>query len=161
MTDINPIYSSYVMPTGKYDVVGFRLNVTNVFDGIIAALLVGAPVVMKLTIDYKVWVVCRQSNGSMRSPPISALRFSVRQHGGAFPNVGETPITNAALAQKNIAPFAMGISYSDTNLTKIVWKNFVTGSPYLFRLPDVGLNCLGLAVRAPENVSNNAACDSH
>jgi hypothetical protein len=33
-----------------------------------------------------------------------------------------------------------------------VWKNFVSGTPYLFRLPDVGLNRLGLVLRAPEGV---------
>ena len=38
VNDTNPIYDSDIMRHASYDVVGFRLNVQNVFNGIIAAL---------------------------------------------------------------------------------------------------------------------------
>jgi hypothetical protein len=39
VTATNPIYDSYIMRSAAYDVVGFRLNVQNVFNGIVAALV--------------------------------------------------------------------------------------------------------------------------
>src|SRR5258708_29003863 len=38
VTDKNPIYEQYFLKSGQYDVVGFRLNVQTVYDGIIAAV---------------------------------------------------------------------------------------------------------------------------
>src|SRR5439155_12881087 len=38
VTDANPIFEQYFLKSGQYDVVGFRLNVQTVYDGIIAAV---------------------------------------------------------------------------------------------------------------------------
>jgi hypothetical protein len=38
VNDVNPLYSQYFLKSGQYDVVGFRLNVQTVYDGIIAAI---------------------------------------------------------------------------------------------------------------------------
>jgi len=153
VTDTNPIYGSYIMRSGAYDVVGFRLNVQNVFNGIIAALLVGAPAGSTPTSPLQSLGGLSAEGWVLAQPAHLCAKILVRQHGGAFPTVGtDAPLTNAAVAQKNLAPFELSITDTDPNPTNIVWKNFVTGSPYLFRLPDVGVNRLGLVVRAPEDV---------
>ncbi len=146
VTDTNPIYQSYNIFGGSYDVVGFRLNVQNVFNGIIAALnqAVAKGEINLGGLTPEQWLT--------QSPAHLCAKVLIRQHGGAFPTVGDTPLTNPALAQKNLAPFPMGISDTDANPTNIVWQNFVAGTPYFLRLPDGGLSRLRFVLRASEDV---------
>jgi hypothetical protein len=152
VANTNPIYDVYNLFGAGYEVVGFRLNVQNVYNGIIAALVAQGPPGSGPTtpqanlggLTPEAWVTAQ--------PAHLCAKILIRQQGGAFPNVGDTPLTNAALAQKNLAPFELSITDTDQNPTNIVWKNFVTGTPYLFRLPDVGLSRLRFVLRAPEDV---------
>jgi hypothetical protein len=145
VTDTNPIYDSYIMRSASYDVVGFRLNVQNVFNGIIAALTqaVANNQINLGGLTPTQWV--------LQSPAHLCAKILIRPQGGAFPNVGDTPITNAALAQKNLAPFELTISDTDTNPTNIVWKTFVSGTPYFLKLPGGGLSRMGFVLRLPDD----------
>jgi hypothetical protein len=148
VTDTNPIYDSYIMRSASYDVVGFRLNVQNVFDGIVAALtLAVANNQINLGALTPAQWVLDQSTGAHL-----CAKIVIRPKGGAFPNVGDSPVTNAAVAQKNLAPFNLGITVSSTNPTNIMWKNFVTGTPYFLIRPKGGLGRLGFVLRVPDGV---------
>jgi hypothetical protein len=148
----NPLYDSYIMRSGAYDVVGFRLNVQNVFNGIIAALVAEGPPGSTPTTPLAVLGGLTAEQWVLAQPAHLCAKILIRSQGDAFPNVGDTPITNAALGQKNLAPFELSISDTDQNPTNIVWKNFVTGTPYFLRLPDGGLSRLRFALRLPDNV---------
>jgi hypothetical protein len=148
VTDTNPIYDSYIMRSASYDVVGFRLNVQNVFDGIVAALTqaVNNGQINLGALTPTQWVLDQSTGAHL------CAKIVIRPKGGAFPNVGDSPITNAAVAQKNLAPFNLGITVSSTNPTNIVWKNFVTGTPYFLIRPKGGLGRLGFVLRVPDGV---------
>lgn len=152
VTDTNPIYDVYNLFGAGYEVVGFRLNVQNVFNGIIAALVAQGPSGSGPTIPQPNLGGLTPEQWVTAQPAHLCAKILIRQHGAAFPSVGDTPVTNAALAQKNLAPFEIGISDTDSNPTNIVWKNFVTGTPYFLRLPDGGLSRLRFVLRAPEDV---------
>jgi hypothetical protein len=147
VNDTNPVYQSYIMRGGKYDVVGFRLNVQNVFNGIIAALTqaVANNQINLGGLTPTQWV--------LQSPAHLCAKLLIRPQGGAFPNVGDTPITNAALAQKNLAPFEATITDTDANPTNIIWKTFVSGTPYFLHLPGGGLSRMRFALRMPDGVA--------
>jgi len=146
VTDTNPIYDSYVMRSASYDVVGFRLNVQNVFNGIIAALnqAVANNQISLGGLTPTQWV--------LQAPAHLCAKILIRPQGGAFPNVGDTPVTTATLAQKNLAPFDLAITDTDANPTNIVWHNFITGTPFFLRLPDGGLSRLKFVMRLPDDL---------
>jgi hypothetical protein len=147
VTDTNPIFEQYFLKSATYDIVGFRLNVQTVFDGIIAALNqnqagTDGPVINLGGLTPDQWV--------HNQPAHLCAKVVIRQQGGAFPNVGDSPINNPHVAQKNLTPF--DINVHDTMVPNIVWKNFITGTPFLFRLPGAGRSRLSLEVpRLPED----------
>jgi type I restriction enzyme, S subunit len=64
----------------------------------------------------------------LAQPAHLCAKILIRPQGGAFPKYDvDTPITNAAVAQKNLMPFEMTINDTDPNPTNIIWKNFVSG----------------------------------
>lgn len=145
VTDTNPIYESYIMRSATYDVVGFRLNVQNVFNGIVAALTaaVSNNEINLGGLTPTQWV--------LQSPAHLCAKILIRPQGGVFPNVGDTPLTNNTLAQKNLAPFNLSINVTDPSPTNIVWKTFVTGTPFFLRLPGAGLSRLRFTLRVPQD----------
>lgn len=144
VTDSNPIYEQYFLKSAQYNIVGFRLNVQTAYDGIIAAVnqavMGGTLNLGGLTADE--WVHAQ--------PAHLCAKVVVRQHAGAFPNFGDTPINNKAVAQKNLAPFDINVQ-DDHIVPNIVWKNFVVGQPYFLRLPGAGLNRLSLETQLPRD----------
>ncbi len=152
VTDTNPIYDSFNVFGASYDVVGFRLNVQNVYNGIIAALVAQGPPGSTPTTPLAALGGLTAEQWVLAQPAHLCAKILIRQQGGAFPNVGDTPLSNPALAQKNLAPFETTIQDNDPNPTNIVWKNFVTGTPYLLRLPDGGLSRLRFVLRVPKDV---------
>jgi hypothetical protein len=147
INDDNPIFEQYFLKSATYDLVGFRLNVQTVYDGIIAALKQAVANGLNLgglTPDQ--WVHAQ--------PAHLCAKVVIRQQGGAFPNFGDSPINNAHLAQKNLAPFDINVQ-EVSPVPNIVWKNFIPGQPFFFRLPGVGRNQLRLEVpRLPEDAFN-------
>ena len=138
VTATNPIYDVYNLFKAGYEVVGFRLNVQNVYNGIIAALVAQGPPGSGPTTPQTNLGGLTPEQWVTAQPAHLCAKILIRQAGGAFPNVGDTPLTNAALAQKNLAPFELTITDTDPNPTNIVWKNFVTGTPYFLRTPRWG-----------------------
>jgi len=142
VTATNPIYEQYFLKSARYDVVGFRLNVQTVYDGIIAAInqavLGGTLNLGGLTADQ--WV-----HGQ---PAHLCAKVVIRQQGGVFPNFGDTPINNKALAQKNLAPFDINVQ-DDHLVPNINWKNFIVGQPFFLKLPGAGANRLSLETQLP------------
>ncbi len=144
VTAKNPIYEQYFLKSGQYDVVGFRLNVQTVYDGIIAAVnqaVSGGTLNLGgLTADE--WVHAQ--------PAHLCAKVVIRQHGGAFPNFGDTPINNKALAQKNLAPFDINVQ-DDHLVPNINWKNFIVGQPFFLKLPGAGANRLSIETQLPRD----------
>ena len=140
----NPIYEQYFLKSGRYDIVGFRLNVQTVYDGIVAAVNQavsdGTLNLGGLTADE--WVHAQ--------PAHLCAKVVIRQQGGAFPNFGDTPINNQALGQKNLAPFDINVQ-DDHLVPNIVWKNFIVGQPFFLRLPEAGANRLSLQTQLPSD----------
>lgn len=142
VNDKNGIYPQYFLNSGQYDVIGFRLNVQTVYDGIIAALnqaVANGLNLAGLTPDQ--WVKAK--------PAHLCSKVVVRLQGGNFPNLGDVPTSNARIAQKNLAPFDINISASTPD-PNINWKNFIVGQPLFLRLEGAGRNRIALEAKLPE-----------
>ena len=145
VNDKNGIYEQYFLRSGEYDVVGFRMNVQTVYNGIIAALndavtnnglnLAG------LTPDQ--WVHAQ--------PAHLCAKVVVREQGTSFPNFGLTPDQDARLAQKNLAPFDINLTATDPS-PNINWKNFIVGQPIFLRLRGAGKNKLTLVRKLQQDL---------
>jgi hypothetical protein len=139
LADPNGIFEQYFLHPGEYDVVGFRLNVQTVFNGIIAALdnaLVGNPNLLG-GVAPDVWV--------KQQPAHLCAKVVVRVQGDNFPTFGTTPDEDARIAQKNLAPFDMVITANDPN-PDINWKNFIVGQPLFLKIKGAGKNTLKFLV---------------
>lgn len=143
VNDKNGIYPQYFLNAGQYDVIGFRMNVQAVYDGIIAALnqaVANGLNLAGLTPDQ--WVKAQ--------PAHLCSKVVVRLQGGSFPNFGEVPTSNPRIAQKNLAPFDINLTASTPD-PNINWKNFILGQPLFLRLEGAGRNRLTLEAKLPEN----------
>src|SRR5262249_20732154 len=99
LNDTNGIYEQYFLFAGQYDVIGFRLNVQTVFNGIVAAI---TDAVNNNQIDLggqtaTQWV---HDNGAHLCAKVVA-----RLQGDSFPALGTSPEQDARIAQHNLAPF--------------------------------------------------------
>lgn len=143
VNDKNGIYPQYFLNSGQYDVIGFRLNVQTVYDGIIAALNQAVANGLNLAgLSPDQWVKAQ--------PAHLCSKVAVRLNGGSFPNLGDLPTSTAQVAQKNLAPFDINIAASTPD-PNINWKNFIAGQPLFLRLEGGGRNRLVLEARLPEN----------
>src|SRR5260370_34933234 len=142
VTATNPIYEQYFLKSGRYDIVGFRLNVQTVYDGIIAAInqAVAGGTLNLGGMSADQWVHSQ--------PAHLCAKVVIRQQGGVFPNFGDTPINNMALAQKNLAPFDINVQ-DDHLIPNITWKNFIVGQPFFLKLPGAGANRLSIETQLP------------
>jgi hypothetical protein len=138
----NSQYDQYLLRSGAYDVVGFRLNVQTVFDGIIAALN-SAVTNNQIDLGGKSahdWVIAQGAH--------LCAKVVVRQGTDSYPLVGAVPDSDARIAQKNLAPF--DVSITDTGAPNIIWQTFVSGQPFMLRLGDgEGRNTLILQAELP------------
>jgi len=141
----NGVYGVYFLRSGRYDVVGFRLNVQTVFDGLVAAVAASGMDLGGLTAAE--WVHAEGAH--------LCAKVLVRTENESWPALGDTPLTNRRLAQKNLAPFAADVSVvaPDPN---IIWKNFVMGDVIQFlrhasRFDDrLGMHRLTIRAELPE-----------
>jgi hypothetical protein len=139
LNDTNGIFEQYFLRAGAYDVVGFRLNVQTVFNGVIAALnnaLVSNPNLLG-GVAPDLWV--------KQQPAHLCSKVVVRVQGDNFPTFGTTPDQDARIAQKNLAPFDPTISATDPN-PNINWKNFIVGQPLFFLIKGAGKNTLKILI---------------
>lgn len=119
----NSIYEVYFAKPGLYDVVGFRLNVQTVFNGLAKAVEDSGMDLGGLTPTE--WLVAAQQGAHL------CVKVLVRTVDEAWPTMGDTPFTNRRMAQKNLAPFAIDLTITDPD-PNIVWKNFVIGDVLQF-----------------------------
>jgi len=117
----NGVYGVYFLKSGQYDVVGFRLNVQTVFDGLVAAVAASGMDLGGLTPAE--WIHAEGAH--------LCSKVLVRRTDESWPTLGDTPLTNRRLAQKNLAPFAVDVAVASPD-PNIVWKNFVVGDVIQF-----------------------------
>jgi hypothetical protein len=117
----NGVYELYSLKSGRYDVVGFRLNVQTVFNGLVKAIGESGMDLGGLTPTE--WVHAQGAH--------LCAKVVVRTVDEAWPTFGDTPFTNRRLGQKNLAPFAIDLTVTDPD-PNIVWRNFVMGDVFRF-----------------------------
>jgi hypothetical protein len=117
--DVNSIagaYEQYFLNAGRYDVVGFRLNVQTVFNGLVAAIDASGADLGGLTPQE--WVHAQGAH--------LCVKVLIRKASQSWPTLGSTPIMERRIAQKNLAPFAIDLSVTDPD-PAIHWENFMVG----------------------------------
>lgn len=142
VNDTNQIYEQYFLNSAQYDVVGFRLNVQTVYDGIAAAI---NQAVANGTFNLGGSTVDQWLHG-----PGAHLcaKVVIREQGGTFPVYGDNPVSNNKIAQRNIAPFDANVTELNPN-PNIKWYNFVMGQPFFLKLPGAGANRLTINADLP------------
>lgn len=110
------VYESYFLRAGGYDVVGFRLPVQAVFDGLVKA-------VAEADIDLggasaEQWV--------LNHPAHLCARVRVRHAGQSWPALSDPPASERRIAQKNLARFSVDLTVQDPE-PDIQWHNFLAG----------------------------------
>jgi hypothetical protein len=145
LNDINPIYEQYFLRTGQYDVVGFRLNVQTVFDGLVAAVHQAAIVDGTLNIGTSTpeqWI---------KSPPSHlCVKVVTRVQGDQFPAIDTSPEQDARIAQKNLVPF--DVTISDTGNPHIDWTTFIAGQSAALMIKNAGKNKFTLLTKLPRDL---------
>lgn len=117
----NGIYGVYFLKPGRYDVVGFRLNVQTVFDGLVKAVGDSGMDLGGLTAEQ--WVRAESAH--------LCAKVLVRTVNESWPTSSDTPFTNRRMAQKNLARFAVDLAVTSPD-PNIIWKNFVAGDVFRF-----------------------------
>jgi hypothetical protein len=121
LNSTNGVYDVYFLRSGQYDVVGFRLNVQSVFDGLVAALTASGMNLGGLTPEQ--WIHAQGAH--------LCAKVLVRNENESWPAVADTPFTNRRIAQKNLVPFPINLAVSDPD-PNIIWTNFVVGDVFSF-----------------------------
>lgn len=121
LTSTNGVYDVYFLRSGQYDIVGFRLNVQTVFDGLVAAVTASGMDLGGLTPEQ--WIHAQGAH--------LCAKVLVRTQNDSWPAVADTPFTNRRIAQKNLVPFPIDLAISDPD-PNIYWTNFVVGDVFSF-----------------------------
>jgi len=117
----NGVYEVNAIGAGRYEVVGFRLQVQTVFDGLVRAIsesgvdLGGFP--------PEIWLHGEAAH--------LCAKVLIRQETESWPLIGDTPFTNRRLGQKNLVPFSIDVTVTDPD-PDIVWRNFMAGDVIRF-----------------------------
>jgi hypothetical protein len=117
----NGIYDIYFLRAGEYDLVGFKLDVQVVFDGLVEAVKASGMNLGGLTPEQ--WLK-DQSAGAHLCAKVAIRRTNL----DSWPAVSDSPLTNPQIAQKNLVPFDINLAETTTT-PNIVWKNFAAGDP--------------------------------
>jgi hypothetical protein len=145
LNDTNSTYEQYFLRSGQYDVVGFRLNVQTVFDGLVAAVHQAAVVDGTLNIGSSTpeqWI---------KTPPSHlCVKVVTRVQGDQFPAIDTSPEQDARIAQKNLVPF--DVTISDTGNPHIDWTTFVAGQPSALMIKNAGKNKFTLLTKLPQDL---------
>lgn len=135
-------YETYFLNAGCYDVIGFRLNVQTVFDGLVKAIEESDVDLGGLTPEQ--WVHTKDAH--------LCVKIRARHEGQPWPSLADTPFTNRRIAQKNLARFNIDLSVKEPD-PRIVWKNFMIGDTIALTRFDnrLGSHKLKLQSRLPRN----------
>jgi hypothetical protein len=112
----SPRYEVYFLKAGSYDVVGFRLPVQTVFDGLVKAIEEAGVDLGGLTPEQ--WVHAQNAH--------LCTKVLIRHANEGWPAPGDTPLQNRRVAQKNLAPFAVDLTVADPE-PRIEWTHFMLG----------------------------------
>jgi hypothetical protein len=145
LNDINPINETYFLRSGQYDVIGFRLNVQTVFDGLVAAVNQAVNVNHTLNIG-----TATPADWVKTSPSHLCVKVVVRVQGDQFPAIDTYPSQDARIAQKNLAPFDASINVNSTT-PQIDWTTFVAGQPAALKIKGAGKNLFTLVTKLPRD----------
>ncbi len=133
------VFEVYFLKAGTYEVVGFRLPVQTVFDGLVQAIEDGEADLGGLTATE--WI--HQKNAHL------CAKVMVRKEGDSWPDASDTPLDERRIAQKNIAPFAIDLNVEQPD-PNIEWTHFMVGDARRFKGADrrAGTHLLSLEDRA-------------
>jgi len=121
VNSIDGIYEPYFLKAGAYDLVGFRLNVQTVFNGLVAAIAASGVDLGGMTPEE--WVHDQGAH--------LCAKVLIRRESQSWPTLGTTPIMDRRIAQKNLAPFAIDVAVTNPD-PDITWRNFMVGDPIQF-----------------------------
>jgi hypothetical protein len=150
ITSQSGVNSVYFLPSAKYDVVGFRLQVQTVFDGLVHAIndAVSAGVFTLPTgMTAEQW---------LKTPPSHVcLKVAIRRDDQSWPAYDASPQVERRIAQKNLAIFDMDLA-SPSPAPNIFWRTFTMGGPLGAMLAmlqandlELGQNVLSFATTFP------------
>lgn len=117
----NGVHDIYFLRAGEYDLVGFKLDVQTVFDGLVEAVKASGMNLGGLTPEQ--WLK-DQSAGAHLCAKVAVRRANL----DSWPAVSDSPLTNPQIGQKNLCAFEMSLTETTTT-PNIVWKNFAFGDP--------------------------------
>lgn len=121
VTSTDGIYESFFLDGGRYDIVGFRLNVQDVFNGLVKAISESGTDLGGLTPAE--WVHAQGAH--------LCVKVLVRAGNDPWPTLGDTPFTDKRIGQRNLAPFTVDLSVTDPD-PDIHWTNFMVGDVIQF-----------------------------
>lgn len=113
---INGTYEIYSLPGGRYEVIGFRMAVQTVFDGLVKAI--GDSEVDLGGLTPTQWVHAKDAH--------LCAKVMVRVAGEGWPSLQDSPTADRRMSQRNLAPFATNLAVETTD-PAIEWKNFMVG----------------------------------
>lgn len=112
----SPKYEVYFLKAGSYDVVGFRLPVQTVFDGLVKAIEDADVDLGGLTPEQ--WVHAQNAH--------LCTKVLIRHANEGWPAPGDTPFQSRRVAQKNLAPIAVDLTVVEPE-PQIEWTHFMLG----------------------------------
>ena len=119
---LDSIYEVYDMPAKAYELVGFRFNTQDVFDGLVKAIEANGMDLGGVPAD--IWLNGQSSVGHV------CAKLVVRLDSQTWPLSSDTPFTNNRVSQKNLVPFAVDVIASDPNNPPIIWRNIMVGQAF-------------------------------
>ncbi|HAB17477.1 MAG TPA: hypothetical protein PLX89_11560 [Verrucomicrobiota bacterium] len=111
-----PIYEVYFLKPGTYEVVGFRLPVQTVFDGLVKAIEDAAVDLGGLTAEE--WIHSKNAH--------LCAKVMIRHADQGWPAPSDTPLQTRRVAQKNLAPFRVDLTVDEPD-PNIEWTHFMLG----------------------------------
>ncbi len=119
-SSINDIY---FLPSAKYDIVGFRLPVRAVFNGLVSAIddaVAHGVFTLPGNLSAQQWLT---------SPPSHVcLKVAVRRDDQSWPSFDDSPLLVPQIAQKNLVVFDVDV-LTPAPAPMVHWKYFTMGGP--------------------------------
>jgi hypothetical protein len=117
------IYDIYSLKSAKYDIVGFRMPVQLVFDGLVHAIndaVMAGTFTLPLGVSAETW---------LETPPSHVcVKVAVRRSDQAWPAYDASPQMERRIAQKNLVVFDVDLA-APSPMPNINWKYFTMGGP--------------------------------
>jgi len=122
-TSSQGIYDIYSLKSAKYDIVGFRMPVQLVFDGLVAAInaaVAAGTFTLPVGVSAQTW---------LETPPSHVcVKVAVRRDDQGWPAYDASPQTERRIAQKNLVVFDVDLA-APSPMPNIHWKYFTAGGP--------------------------------